>query len=293
MTRPDPTVVTPATLRDWPLPEPGSDKSARGAVALVAGTSSTPGAVLLAGESALRAGAGKLAIATAAAVAGPLAVAVPESLVVGLPTTSDGSIEPGAASQVVAFAEGADAVLLGPGFADVGQTVRLMGAVVADLSGPLVVDALGSSYLTEHPEGLRHLGGAVVLTVNPTELARTAGRDVTEVEQDPYAAASAVARRSDVVVLCGGETKSVVTPDGSWWVVEGGGPGLGVSGSGDVQAGVVAGLLARGAAPAQAAVWAGYLHARAGERMASVLGKVGYLARELPAHVPQILTELG
>ncbi|MGH3364840.1 MAG: ADP-dependent NAD(P)H-hydrate dehydratase, partial [Nocardioidaceae bacterium] len=158
---------------------------------------------------------------------------------------------------------------------------------------PLVVDALASAYLTEHPEGLRQLDGRVVLTVNPTELSRTAGRDQVEVEEDPYDAALEVARRSHMVVLCGGEQKLVVTPAGESWLVQGGSPGLGVSGSGDVQAGIVAGLLARGADPGQAAVWGGYLHARTGERLASAVGKVGYLARELLSQVPQVLDELA
>jgi NAD(P)H-hydrate repair Nnr-like enzyme with NAD(P)H-hydrate dehydratase domain len=60
-----------------------------------------------------------------------------------------------------------------------------------------------------------------------------------------------------------------------------------------VQAGVVAGLLARGAEPAQAAVWGAYLHARAGERLASSVGRVGFLARELAPEVPPVLAELA
>jgi NAD(P)H-hydrate repair Nnr-like enzyme with NAD(P)H-hydrate dehydratase domain len=113
------------------------------------------------------------------------------------------------------------------------------------------------------------------------------------VDADPVSAASEVAERSQVVVLVGGTCKHVVTPDGRCWVIEGGGPGLGVSGSGDVQAGIVSGLLARGAEPAQAAVWGGYLHARSGERLAGAVGVVGYLARELPAQVPAVLGELA
>lgn len=295
MSRPErePGVVTPATLRSWPLPDPGSDKSARGRVAVVGGTVSTPGAVLLAGEASLRAGAGKLSVAAPDAVAVPLAVAVPEALVIGVLTENDGNMSAQAAVELAPFAAGADAVLVGPGFSDPKASVRLLENLAPQLDGPLVVDALASAFLTEHPEGLHHLEGRVILTVNPTELARTSGWDEDKVEDDPYDAALDVARRSQVVVLCGGEEKLVVTPDGSAWVVQGGGQGLGVSGSGDVQAGIVAGLLARGAEPSQAAVWGGYLHARSGERLASSVGAVGYLARELPPQVPHVLAELA
>jgi len=293
MTEPDTRLVTPATLGAWMLPDPGSDKSARGRLTVVGGTADTPGAVLLAAEAALRAGAGKLSVATPEPVAADVAVSVPESRTTGLPVTRKGCIAAHAADEVMAVAEGADAVLVGPGFIDTEEAVLLLEAVAAKLSQPLVVDALASAYLTEHPEGLRHLDGRVVLTVNPTELSRTARRDQAEVEQTPYDAALEVARRSQVVVLCGGEQKLVVAPTGDSWLVQGGGPGLGVSGSGDVQAGIVAGLLARGATPAQAAVWGGFLHARAGERLASAVGKVGYLARELPPQVPRALAELA
>ena len=59
----------------------------------------------------------------------------------------------------------------------------------------------------------------------------------------------------------------VVCPDGRTWREEAGGIGLGTSGSGDVLAGLVGGMLARGAEPAQAAVWGQYLHAAAGDRL--------------------------
>jgi ADP-dependent NAD(P)H-hydrate dehydratase len=288
-----PETVTPATLRAWPLPEPGSGKESRGQLFVVGGTRSTPGAVLLAGEAALRAGAGKLALATSRSAAAGLAVAVPEAQVLDLPEDDAGGIAPRAADSVVERGGAADAVLVGPGFGDAAATVALLEAVLPRLRVPVVVDALASAYLTEHPDGLHHLDGRAVLTVNPTELALTSGRDHDAAEDDPLEAALEVARRSRVVVLHGGPTKHVATPAGDAWVIEGGGPGLGVSGSGDVQAGIVAGLLARGAEPAQAAVWGGYLHARVGERLGGSVGTLGYLARELPGQVPCVLGELS
>jgi hydroxyethylthiazole kinase-like uncharacterized protein yjeF len=287
----DPVVVTPAVLRDWALPEPGSDKESRGQLLVVAGTGQTTGAALLAGEAALRAGAGKLAVATVDSAAAALAVALPEAQVLGLPSDAE-SLAPDTADTVVDRAGAADVVLVGPGFSDPEASVALLEQVLPRLDGPLVLDALASAYLTEHPEGLRHLEGRAVLTVNPHELSLTAGRDADEVSRDPLPAARAVAERSGVVVVCGGTRKHVVTPAGDAWLVEGGGPGLGVSGSGDVQAGIVAGLLARGAGPAQAGVWGAYVHARTGERLAAAVGTVGYLARELPAEVPAVLSEL-
>lgn len=287
------TQVTPELLRGWPLPEPGKDKEARGRVLVVGGTASTPGAVLLAGEAVLRAGAGKLQIATAEPVAAALAVAVPEALVAPLPTDADGNIDAAAAEQVLSLAEGCDAVLVGPGFSDVDATIAFLARVLPELSAPVVVDALASAFITRHRDGLAHLGGQAVLTLNPSELALTLGIAEEDAEGDPAAAAVRLARESSAVVLCGGQGKTVASPEGRVWTSESGGPGLGVSGSGDVQAGIVAGLLSRGAEPAQAAVWGGHLHGSAGDALAERVGTVGFLAREVAGCVPGLLEELS
>jgi ADP-dependent NAD(P)H-hydrate dehydratase len=289
---PDTVEVTEGTLHEWALPEPGTDKDTRGQVLVVGGGARTPGGVLLAGEASLRVGGGKLRIATAGTVAPALAVAVPEALVAPLPEEPGGSLGTTAADPVAELAESVDVVLLGPGMSDLQATVHLLEQVVPALDAKLVVDALASAFVTEHPEGLRHVGGRCVLTVNPTELARVLDRDEDEVSDDPVRAALDAAEVTGVVVLCGGSVKAVGAPDGRSWLVRPGGPGLGVSGSGDVQAGLVAGLLARGAGPEQAAVWAAYLHGSAGDRLADTVGQVGFLARELLPVVPRLLSEL-
>ncbi len=288
-----PVIVTPAVLRDWPLQQAGSGKESRGEVLVLGGSRCTPGAVLLAGESALRAGAGKLVVATVSEVVASLGVANPEAAVVALPRGDGDDIAPSAVDVLRDWMETADVVVAGPGITDPCAAEKLIGALLPHLDASLVLDALGSAYLTEHPDGLHSLEGRSVLTVNPTELARTAHCDLDEVEADPGAVAARVASRSRVVVLCGGSDKHVATPDGHAWTIAGGGPGLGVSGSGDTQAGMVGGLMARGADPAQAAVWGGFIHARAGERLAAAVGTVGYLAREIPPQVPMVLTELS
>ena len=287
------TVVTPAVLRDWSLPTASGGKEQRGHLLVVAGTATTPGAAILTAEAGLRAGAGKLTVATPAPVATAVAVAVPEARVVPLACGAGGSVSSSEAETLVGLAREADVLVVGPGFTDPEPTVDLLTHFVPRLDTTLVIDATASAYLGQRPDALRHLGGRVVLTVNPHELARTAHRSAAAVEADPGAVAVGVAEKSAVVVLCGGTDKHVAGPDGSHWVFEGGGPVLGVSGSGDVQAGIVAGLLARGAAPDQAAVWAAYLHGRAGERLAAAVGALGALAREQLDHIPQVLAEIG
>lgn len=285
--------VTAETLRALPLPEPGSEKHLRGVVLVVAGSTSTPGAARLSGEAALRAGAGKLRVATVRLAVAALGVAVPEAGVHGFDHVASGDLSPDSAAAVGALADGADAVLVGPGFTDPEDASAFLAKLVPSLDRPLVLDALASEYVAEHHEALAARSAPCVLTMNPTELAHALKTHVDEVDRSPLDAVARLVADTGSVVLLGGSTKYVGAPGWPTYVVTAGGPGLAGSGSGDVQAGLVTGLLARGADPAQAAVWGAWLHASAGDRLASRVGRVGFLARELAAVVPELLDELS
>lgn len=289
---PDRTLVTPQVLRAWPLPEPTGGKNARGSILVIGGSTETLGAVLLAAEAAMRAGAGKLQVATVASLAPFATNALPEALVRALPETDGGAISAAAADTVRDLAEAADAVLIGPGMADTEETQAFGERLLPHLSGPLALDALGLSCVTADDASVRHLNGRVVLTPNPTEIAYALHVDEDEIEDDPSGSAARLAERTQAVVGLGGATSWIAAPDGRIWQDDSGTAGLGVSGSGDVRAGITGGLLARGADPAQAAVWAAFLHGRSGERLASSVGRLGFLARELPAEIPRALAEV-
>jgi len=275
------------------LPSPeASEKHSRGVALVVAGSAQTPGAARLAAEAALRAGCGKVRIATVAAVAPHLATLVPEARVYGFGETASGSLSASSADEIVDIAREADVTLVGSGFVDLAHAASLVAALAPALHGPVVLDALATAYVDEHQD-LDDVDGPCVLTVNPAELAEVLDLDVGSVQRDPEGAARALTGRSGAVVLLGGETKVVTAAGAPTHVVTAGGPGLATAGSGDVQAGLVAGLLARGAEPDQAAVWAAWLHATAGDRLAARVGTMGFLARELAAEVPALLDELG
>src|SRR5438270_13414614 len=108
-----PNVVSSGMLRDWPLPDvdDGAGKRARGTVVVIGGALDTPGAVLLAGIAALRVGAGRLTMATVAANATALAVAVPEAAVTALPATAEGMLSSDAVEAWAGLVESADSVV--------------------------------------------------------------------------------------------------------------------------------------------------------------------------------------
>ena len=288
-----PVEVTTATLREWPLPTPGSEKRARGVVLVVAGSASTPGAARLSGEAALRVGAGQLKLATAASTATALGVAVPEARVYALAEATSGDPAVETASGVAEIAEQADAVLVGPGFVEPSQVAAFLHELVGWLRVPLVLDALASEYVERHTQQLAGYPAARILNMNNTELGHALGIPTDQVERAPTEAVARLVDATEAVVVLGGEATTIGSPDGSSYLVTAGGPGLAVSGSGDVQAGLVTGLLARGATPDQAAIWGAWLHACAGERLAAAQGPLGFLARDLAAEVPALLAELG
>ncbi|NUR14988.1 MAG: NAD(P)H-hydrate dehydratase [Dermatophilaceae bacterium] len=282
-----PRAVDRRLLREWPLPPSDGDKSDRGRVLVVGGARQTPGAVLLSAESALRVGAGKVQVATAADAAPALSVLVPEAYVEALPVLGSGDLAVAGADRILQLAEGVDVVLLGPGLGDPECARLLLERVVPRLDSAVVIDALGTAYLTGNLDGVRHLEGRVLLTPNATELAETLGIPESEVEADPMGCARRLAEATGAVVLGGGEVSCIATPCGDSWRHEGGSMGLATAGSGDVKAGVVAGLMARGAPPEQAAVWGTWTHGRAGEVLDDEMP--GFLARDLSGRIPREL----
>ena len=287
----DPTTVTAAALREWPLPTPDSEggKDSRGTVVIIGGAAATPGAVLLAGLAALRAGAGKLTIATVGSAATALAVAIPEAGVTGLPTTADGSLGASAVDAAAEVAAKADAVVIGPGLSGVDETKALVTGLLERLDPEtvIVLDAMGLSCGVLDDGLSDERRGRVVATPNKKEAAYLLGAEGDTDAVDESSAAVLAERLGAVIAL----ESVIAAPDGRCWQDGSGDVGLGTSGSGDVLAGIVGGLVARGAAPEQAAVWAIHLHAEAGERLAARIGRVGFLARELLDEVPYLLNQ--
>ncbi|MDR7277829.1 NAD(P)H-hydrate dehydratase [Catenuloplanes atrovinosus] len=281
--RSEPTsVITPRVLRDWQLPVPVGGKDARGTVLVVGGSRFTPGAVLLAGVAALRAGAGVLQLAVAESTAAALSIQVPEALVVGLTETGGGSVRGECGERLAGLAAEARVIAVGPGLDDVDETMGLLKGLL-DAAGPetvFVLDAYALGALSRSPDLVRESERTAVLTPNLTEARFLLGHDVGDDLDDT---AAELADRYGAVVSLYGHIASRPSPDGSvrCWREETADAGLGTSGSGDVRTGIVAGLLSRGADPAQAACWAAWAHATAGQRLIPAHGRIGFLAREL------------
>lgn len=283
-----PTALTRAELQKHPLPGlEAEDKDDRGRLLVVAGCTEVPGAALLTSLAAMRAGAGKLKIATSTGAAAALGVSMPESRIIAVAEGRDGGIARSAVGVIGKLAQDVDAVVAGPGLAPGKANWRLVAAL-CDAGVGLVLDA---ELLRVLPECRQLIVAASqpVLLPHSGELAALLGCSEAQVEIDPLATGLQCARRYNAVTLVKGRQSHVVTPDGHAWLYKGGSPGLAVSGSGDVLAGIVGGLRARGADALTALLWGVWLHGEAGARLGKACGHVGFLAREIPGEVPGLM----
>lgn len=279
--------VTPSLLRDWRLETAEGSKHERGRVLVIGGARRTPGAVRLAGEAALRVGAGHLTLAVAGSVAPTLAVMTPEAGVIGLPETDDGAVGGDLAETLGDAVRTSDVVVIGPGLDDAERAAELVVSLLPSL-GPeafLLLDAFALGGLADWHGGHR-LPDRLILTPNTAEAELLLGREPTDQGKD----GREIADRYGATVCYDG---TITATDGQQWQVGAGHGGLATSGSGDVLAGAIAGLLKRSRDAGQACCWATYAHSAAGDRLAARVGRLGFLAREIADTLPAVLLELG
>ena len=284
-----PDHINDALLKQWPLPSlaGSSGKEDRGRISVVGGSARIPGGALLAGRAALRAGAGKLHIATAASVQTAMAIAVPEAKVSPVVEDADGNLFRIRRKVRTELAK-SDSLLVGPGLETCVGSARIVGQLIGSCECALVLDAGALEGFLDFP---RPRGGSVI-TPHFGEMARVLDRPVEQIERDPGQVAVDFATQVGTVVVLKSPRTFVASPDGECWVHEDGSVGLGTSGSGDVLAGLIAGLLARGASLTQAAVWGVRLHGKAGEILSQRVGPVGFLASEISPEIPALLRTL-
>jgi hydroxyethylthiazole kinase-like uncharacterized protein yjeF len=274
-------------LRRFPLPgaAPGADKDGRGRVFAVAGSFHNPGAALLCGRAALKAGAGKVQLGVPAILVPSLGAQFPEAGFIPLGGLASLAPRLAMAAAVKEAAAAADAVVIGPGLTDPRAAGALLLRCAGVGAGALIADAGALHHLWRSRVRLKAIRRALILTPHHGEMATLLGVSKAEIDRAPENAAVTAARGLGAVVILKDRVTYIAAPQGSVWRFGGGTPGLATSGSGDVLAGIAAGLAARGAPALTAALWAVNLHAGAGVRAQAAARDVNFLAGDLPAQI--------
>ncbi|MGE5508219.1 MAG: NAD(P)H-hydrate dehydratase [Chitinophagales bacterium] len=288
-----PTVhlITPERVRAaLPARPVVAHKGSFGHVLIVGGSPGLTGAVALAGEAALRGGAGKVTVAIPRSLNPILEVKLTEAMSLPLPETAGQTIAAEAAGALAGWAGRCTAVGLGVGMGTSQEAGEFLRQFLTGLALPVVLDADALRLLAARPELFRALladrPAPAVLTPHPGEMAALMGETVDAVERSRVEAARAVARSWGVILALKGAHTVVAAPGGEVFVNPTGNPGLATGGTGDVLTGLVTALLAQGVPPAEAAVAGVYLHGLAGD-LAAEAGPVGVVAGEVARCLPR------
>lgn len=255
-------------------------KGRSGHVLVVAGSPGKTGAALLSGLGALHGGAGLVTLASRAASA-------LDGKVIELMT-----MPASGPAAVLAALESKASGVVGPGLGVDDEGAELALALAREAEVPLVLDADALTALAPKGGGaLRDARGPRVLTPHPGEAARLLGVSVPAVQRDRFAAALGLAERSGHVTVLKGAGTVVAQPSGELRVIASGTPALGVAGTGDVLAGLIAALLGSGLGPFEAAFVGAHWHGRAGELAAGETDR-GLRARDVARLLPSALARL-
>lgn len=280
------------------LPRPAdSHKGSFGSVLAAAGSARYRGAAGLTAEGALRTGAGIVTLASVEPVIQAAAARLPECCFLPCAATAEGNIAGTEAGKIAAALGPKTVLLLGPGLgntADARTLVRRLlpaaGAAVLDADG---LNAAAALLAAGEPLPRPAQGGALVLTPHPGEMARLTGLSTAQINAAREQTACFYAAQWQCVLVLKGHCTVIAAPDGRTWVNATGNPGLARGGSGDILAGMIAGLLACGLEAAEAAACAVWLHGAAADRTARRLGQYGMLPHDLFLDLGQMFAARG
>ncbi|WP_394752733.1 NAD(P)H-hydrate dehydratase [Crenothrix sp.] len=274
-----PSVTYRVTGAQLPPRSKCSHKGHYGHVLVIGGDQGYSGAARLAGEAALRVGAGLVSIATRPEHASLMNVGRPELMCHGIDT----------ANQLAKLLDKASVIVVGPGLGRSAWAKELFIALVnatnvLDARKPLIVDA-DALYLLANAR-IKHADW--ILTPHPGEAARLLHISTPEIEQDRFSAVTAIQARYDgIAVLKGSGTLIASSHDIA--VSNTGNPGMASGGMGDVLSGIIGGLVAQGLTLKEAAQQGVYLHGLAADKAREHYGERGLLASDLMFFISQVV----
>jgi NAD(P)H-hydrate epimerase len=210
-----------------------------------------------------------------------------------LPNREEESVLPSFEQKLESY----NALLIGPGLGEFSWKPAYMFNLAEAKKLKTVIDADALNYLARTPEWWKQMPPANILTPHPAELARLRGTDVATIEVDRVKAAREAAAEFQQVVVLKGAYTIIAAPDGRLGINPAANPALATAGSGDVLAGICAGLLAQASKypdfdSFKVACCGVYLHALAGDLCRREMGDTGVLAGDLLSKIPLALRNL-
>lgn len=270
---------------------PDGNKGTFGKVAVIAGSREISGAACLAASAAYRVGSGMVKVYTHKDNRVIVGGYLPEALMM---TYQDEKTAVICAENACAWA---DIILIGPGIGTGKEAECMLKTVLENFKGTIVVDADGLNLLSAHKELLaageisRQTGNiALVITPHVKEMSRLTGKTVTELKEAPVRECRTFAEAETLVCVLK-DARTCVSDGGvHTYMNTSGNDGMATAGSGDVLAGMIAGLSAGGISPTEAARLGVYIHGLAGDRAKKRYGKAAITAGSLIDEIGPIMS---
>lgn len=279
-----------------PVREAGGNKGTFGKVLVIAGSSQACGAAVLAARSAFRMGVGMVKTVTAVDNRDIFLQSVPESMLLTYQETeTDAQREKFMTSLQESF-DWADVILIGPGIGTGNKAKELLEKCLTDTKLPILIDADGLNLLAKDQE-LQELaanagrcGRTIVLTPHLGEFSRLYGCSVVQAKEHLLQYPMELAERMQAVIVCK-DARTVVTAPGvrEHYLNTSGNDGMATAGSGDVLAGMIAGLLAQNMSGMEAAVCGVYLHGVAGDLAAHNKTRRSMMATDIVEQISHVV----
>lgn len=249
------------------LPERSSydHKGRFGHLLVIAGSRYYTGAGKMSACAGMRSGVGLVTLAVPATIIDVIASSLMEIIFYPLPSTKEGTFSEEGAEKAIELSKDKNAVLIGPGLSQHPSTINFVKKVLPNIDVPLVIDADGLNAISDNPGILRMCKGTPILTPHPGEMSRLIKKSTRDIQQDREQCAIDFAKQMGVVVVLKGHHTVIASPDGKYSINMTGGHGLSKGGTGDVLAGLIAGLVAQGMLPYHASQLGVWLHGRSGD----------------------------
>ena len=270
-----------------------ANKGTMGTLLSICGSFGMAGAAILAGKSALRCGVGLEKLAIPKSIYPIAAVSILESVFLPLSETSDGKISRTNIPRLLLEAKKSTAVLLGCGLSVCDDTKALVKSFVENCTAPMVLDADALNCIADNPEILKKRKSDIIITPHPGEMGRLCGITAKEVNAGRVDVALSFAKKYGVITVLKGSGTIIASPNGQALLNTTGNSGMATGGSGDVLAGMTAGLLAQGKSAFDCAAAAVYLHGLAGDFAAEKLGKISMLPSDIIEFIPKAFKSSG
>ena len=272
--------------------KPSSNKGSFGALLSICGSYGMAGAAQLASKGAYSCGVGLVRAAVADSVYKINAPQFPEAVYMPLYENESGRISAKNTDKLISCAESSSAVLIGCGLGIDGDTRALVNEIVKKVKAPLILDADALNIIAENPDVLNFSKSKIIVTPHPGEMARLCGTTVQRVQENRKACAEYFSKKYNVITVLKGAYTLISDEDGKCLVNTTGNPGMAKGGSGDVLAGIIAGLIAQGVQPFKAACAGVYIHGGAGDIALERTGEYSMLASDIINSVPEFLKGL-